>query len=95
MPRSLSLKEEPKYRAVFEDWILPPIGDNPAQLVKGPFLVEVYFDADRGLKTAQWRARLLPTMQRMGGKGFKKPEDCRNTIAATFKTQTEPWTVIA
>jgi hypothetical protein len=87
------LKAEPRYLGVFEGWILPPIGDNKPQVVKGPFTIEVFHDAERGLKNALWRARILPTMQRMGGKGFKNCADCRNTIAATFQKQVEPWTV--
>jgi hypothetical protein len=84
------LTENTRYQSTFEGWILPT-----GQIVKGPFTVEVFHDGYKGLQKALWRARLLPTMQRMGGnKGFKEAKDCCTTIAGTFQRQTQNWKAV-
>jgi len=86
----VSVTIQPRYRAIFEGWILP------GQVVKGPFTVEVFHDGYRGLQKALWRARLLPTMQGFAGvKGMKEAKDCQNTVAALFQKKTQDWKAIA
>lgn len=79
-------------RATFEVMRLPhDSGDKKLNLrgPKGPFEVEVYEDLNS--KRIQWKARMRPTNQPFGNRGYASERDCQNAIAALFEVQTSDW----
>lgn len=83
--------EAKRWRAVFEEWILPEshkatrLANNP----RGPFTVEVFIDTRR--ERPDWRVVLIPTRQILSTRGFATVDEAKSFVVGKFGKMIESW----